>query len=181
MSYDKNNIFAKILRGEIPCKKIYEEAKKYYGECLEMRRRLFGKDTQNPQIAQTHWNIFGVYNEILRTTPSRDTTTRQTNLREATRHCKKALEIYDKAYAYEVCHPHTLSVADGYFYFLDAAKNYEALVTFSEDRLQLLRTGQTELNRASAVQKWRRNLTIARTKLRRWRRRGHRRDPFWNI
>ena len=24
MSYDTNNIFAKILRGEIPCKKIYE-------------------------------------------------------------------------------------------------------------------------------------------------------------
>ena len=24
MAYDKNNIFAKILRGEIPCKKIYE-------------------------------------------------------------------------------------------------------------------------------------------------------------
>ena len=24
MSYDKNNIFAKILRKEIPCKKIYE-------------------------------------------------------------------------------------------------------------------------------------------------------------
>ena len=24
MSYDKNNIFAKILRGEFPCKKIYE-------------------------------------------------------------------------------------------------------------------------------------------------------------
>ena len=24
MIYDKNNIFAKILRGEIPCKKIYE-------------------------------------------------------------------------------------------------------------------------------------------------------------
>jgi len=24
MSYDKNNIFAKILRGEIPCKKNYE-------------------------------------------------------------------------------------------------------------------------------------------------------------
>ena len=24
MSYNKNNIFAKILRGEIPCKKIYE-------------------------------------------------------------------------------------------------------------------------------------------------------------
>ena len=24
MGYDKNNIFAKILRGEIPCKKIYE-------------------------------------------------------------------------------------------------------------------------------------------------------------
>ena len=24
MSYDKNNIFAKIIRGEIPCKKIYE-------------------------------------------------------------------------------------------------------------------------------------------------------------
>ncbi len=25
MSYDKNNIFAKILRGEIPCKKVYED------------------------------------------------------------------------------------------------------------------------------------------------------------
>ena len=25
MSYDKNNIFAKILRSEIPCKKIYED------------------------------------------------------------------------------------------------------------------------------------------------------------
>jgi len=25
MMYDKNNIFAKILRGEIPCKKIYED------------------------------------------------------------------------------------------------------------------------------------------------------------
>jgi len=25
MSYDKNNIFAKILRGEIPCKKIYDD------------------------------------------------------------------------------------------------------------------------------------------------------------
>lgn len=24
MSYDSNNIFAKILRGEIPCKKVYE-------------------------------------------------------------------------------------------------------------------------------------------------------------
>ena len=25
MNYDKNNIFAKILREEIPCKKIYED------------------------------------------------------------------------------------------------------------------------------------------------------------
>ena len=25
MSYDDQNIFAKILRGEIPCKKIYED------------------------------------------------------------------------------------------------------------------------------------------------------------
>ena len=25
INYDKNNIFAKILRGEIPCKKIYED------------------------------------------------------------------------------------------------------------------------------------------------------------
>ena len=25
MNYDKNNIFAKILRGEIPCKKIFED------------------------------------------------------------------------------------------------------------------------------------------------------------
>jgi len=122
-----------------------------------------------------------LHHEIFIQTPPHYTTTRRTNLREATTHCKKALEIYDKAYAYEVCHPHTLSVADEYFDLLDYAKNYEALVTFSEARLHLLRTGQTELNRASAVQKWRRNLTIARTKLRRWRRRGHRRDPFWHI
>ena len=26
MAYDRDNIFAKILRGEIPCKKIYEDA-----------------------------------------------------------------------------------------------------------------------------------------------------------
>ena len=26
MNYDQNNIFAKILRGEIPCKKIYEDS-----------------------------------------------------------------------------------------------------------------------------------------------------------
>ena len=25
MKYDENNIFAKILRGEIPCNKIYED------------------------------------------------------------------------------------------------------------------------------------------------------------
>ena len=25
MTYDENNIFAKILRGEIPCNKIYED------------------------------------------------------------------------------------------------------------------------------------------------------------
>ncbi len=25
MSYDKNNIFAKILRGEIPCKEVYQD------------------------------------------------------------------------------------------------------------------------------------------------------------
>lgn len=26
MAYDRNNVFARILRGEIPCKKIYEDA-----------------------------------------------------------------------------------------------------------------------------------------------------------
>jgi diadenosine tetraphosphate (Ap4A) HIT family hydrolase len=26
MSYDRNNVFARILRGEIPCKKVYENA-----------------------------------------------------------------------------------------------------------------------------------------------------------
>lgn len=25
MAYDENNIFARILRGEIPCKKVYED------------------------------------------------------------------------------------------------------------------------------------------------------------
>jgi histidine triad (HIT) family protein len=27
MAYDKNNIFAKVLRGEIPCVKVYEDSK----------------------------------------------------------------------------------------------------------------------------------------------------------
>jgi len=26
MEYDPNNIFARILRGEIPCKKVYEDS-----------------------------------------------------------------------------------------------------------------------------------------------------------
>jgi histidine triad (HIT) family protein len=26
MAYDRNNVFARILRGEIPCKKVYEDA-----------------------------------------------------------------------------------------------------------------------------------------------------------
>jgi len=26
MAYDSNNVFARILRGEIPCKKVYEDA-----------------------------------------------------------------------------------------------------------------------------------------------------------
>ena len=26
MQYDKNNVFAKIIRGELPCKKVYEDA-----------------------------------------------------------------------------------------------------------------------------------------------------------
>ena len=30
MSYDNNNIFAKILRGEIPCNKIYEDDLSYH-------------------------------------------------------------------------------------------------------------------------------------------------------
>ena len=30
MSYDDNNIFAKILRGEIPCKKIFEDEFPFY-------------------------------------------------------------------------------------------------------------------------------------------------------
>ena len=30
MAYDDQNIFAKILRGEIPCKKIYEAADVFY-------------------------------------------------------------------------------------------------------------------------------------------------------
>ena len=30
MTYDENNIFAKILRGEIPCNKIHEAADVFY-------------------------------------------------------------------------------------------------------------------------------------------------------
>ena len=44
MNYDKNNIFAKILRGEIPCKKVFEN--KYV---------LSFHDT-NPQKKNTYFN-----------------------------------------------------------------------------------------------------------------------------
>ena len=43
MSYDNNNIFAKILRGEIPCKKIYEDD------------FVLSFHDINPQKKFTHW------------------------------------------------------------------------------------------------------------------------------
>jgi len=43
MSYDKNNIFAKILRKEIPCKKIFEDVLKE----LEDRKKQSGIEEKN--------------------------------------------------------------------------------------------------------------------------------------
>ena len=40
MSYDDNNIFAKILKGEIPCKKIYENDFVLNTGATEMDRTL---------------------------------------------------------------------------------------------------------------------------------------------
>ena len=39
MNYDKNNIFAKILRREIPCKKIFENDQKEPKEVGKYRPR----------------------------------------------------------------------------------------------------------------------------------------------
>ena len=37
MAYDKENIFAKILRGEIPCDKIYEDDYVYHSEIFDLK------------------------------------------------------------------------------------------------------------------------------------------------
>ena len=38
MAYDNSNIFARILRGEIPCVKVYEDAKTLAGLLLFLAR-----------------------------------------------------------------------------------------------------------------------------------------------
>ena len=40
MNYDDNNIFAKILRGEIPCKKIYEDDLYYHFMILILKKKF---------------------------------------------------------------------------------------------------------------------------------------------
>ena len=66
MSYDKNNIFAKILRGEIPCDKVYENdhvlafkdinfvkeaSKKFGSQCI-----VVAIDAK--KISDKKWNVF---------------------------------------------------------------------------------------------------------------------------
>ena len=40
MSYDKNNIFAKILRKEIPCKKIFENEFVFHFMILILKKKF---------------------------------------------------------------------------------------------------------------------------------------------
>ena len=41
MSYDKNNIFAKILRGEVPCKKVFENDYVYFHDINPQKKYMF--------------------------------------------------------------------------------------------------------------------------------------------
>ena len=59
MTYDKNNIFAKILRGEIPCKKVFEKS-------LISKKYLFTLETINlPSFQSFHLQIYDSVNEEL--------------------------------------------------------------------------------------------------------------------
>ena len=40
MAYDQNNIFAKILRGEIPCKKVYEDDSVLAFDDIQPRKKV---------------------------------------------------------------------------------------------------------------------------------------------
>ena len=53
MSYDKNNIFAKILRGEIPCKKVYENE-----NVFKIKSALFMKNGKNKYLLRKIFNKY---------------------------------------------------------------------------------------------------------------------------
>ena len=61
MLYDKNNIFAKILRGEIPCKKIFENEhvlSLISPEEFEFSQRKLGKFVNSVRLLGDHtWHI----------------------------------------------------------------------------------------------------------------------------
>ena len=68
MEYDKNNIFAKILKGEIPCKKIYEffKAVSHVAKILKVSNvdggyRTLSNIANNggQEVPHLHFHIFG--------------------------------------------------------------------------------------------------------------------------
>jgi histidine triad (HIT) family protein len=64
MRYDENNIFAKILRGELPCHKIYEDDETF--AFLDIMPRASGHTLVIPKTPAV--NIFDVDEETLYTT-----------------------------------------------------------------------------------------------------------------
>ena len=69
MSYDENNIFAKILREEIPCKKIYVKyLREYY--IMKNTRITYDKDIEYLNVQQ---RILGKENsKVLELKPNKD-------------------------------------------------------------------------------------------------------------
>ena len=60
MSYDTNNIFAKIIRGEIPCNKVYEDEAVLVWERAMMRRREWMGDPDTVEGVNLFMTISGV-------------------------------------------------------------------------------------------------------------------------
>ena len=62
MQYDKNNIFAKILRGEIPCKKIYENEYVLAFHDVNPQKKIHALLIPKGKLLLSTPNLYSIYN-----------------------------------------------------------------------------------------------------------------------
>jgi len=90
MTYDKNNIFAKILRGEIPCKKVYENDYVLSFYDINPQKKIHVLVIpKGPYIDLDHFNKNASDKEII-------------EFNKATRHVSKLLNISNEETGYRV-------------------------------------------------------------------------------